>query len=270
MNRRLLVLGPLALLVGGCPPPPVARPYAPPSAEELYAAVTGRAAAIQTQRTETKVDLLADKDQRVKLGVTFLTQAPNRLRMEAEGPFSTAVASLASDGADFQFLDIRNNRFLAGPAQPCSIARLIRVALRPSDVVAVLDGVAPIIDSAPDARAVDWDPHHGGREVLRLRGADGSVETLEFDARERRWDLVDAELRDGRGQVVWHVEHQDFALVEGGGPLRLPGRSAITQPSRNADARIRYKSRELGVTPPEGVFQLAPPPGIPVEQVSCD
>src|SRR5437667_12500731 len=132
--RKLAVAS--LVLLAACPPPkPVARPYPAPSAEELMAAIRKRSAAIHSLRADTKVDHMGQGGQRVKVTVALLVARGGKLRMEAESPMGGALATLTSDGASFALLDVRNNRFLAGPAKACNVARLIQLALEPDAVV---------------------------------------------------------------------------------------------------------------------------------------
>ena len=258
-----------ALILTGCPAAPVERPYPAPSAVELLARLDTQLERARTLRSEAKVDYLAEKGERVKVKMTFVVRAPAALRIEAESPLGGSVASLASDGEQFQLMDVRGNRFLAGGASPCNIARLLRVGLRPADVVAVVAGGVPRPFEVPSSSPpeVGWERGDGGRDVLTLRSAGGDTEIIRFAPREQGGDAISAELRGADGTTVWRVEHRDFSDAGG---IRLPQRTDIEQPAREADARIRWKSREPGATVPDAVFQLAAPAGVPVENVACD
>src|SRR5262249_24609565 len=125
----------LAGLLGGCAPPPVNRPYPPPSARELLDALRDRARQLRSLRADGKVDHMGEGGQRVKLSMAMLLERGGKLRLEANSPFGGALATLVSDGSEFALLDVRQNRFLIGPALPCNVARLIRIELPPDDVV---------------------------------------------------------------------------------------------------------------------------------------
>src|SRR5207244_3058199 len=114
--------------------------------------------------------------------------------------------------------------------------------------------------------SVSWNGADGGREVLTLKRA-GEVETIEMSAKDRRWDVVRAELHDAAGKIAWRITHEDFADVGG---ERFPEKTVIEQPLQKADARIRFKSRDLNPALPDSVFHLEPPAGVPVETVRCD
>jgi hypothetical protein len=256
------------LLAAGCPAPPVERPRPAPTAGELLGRLAQQAESVRTLRAEAKVDYMAERAERVKVRMTMLVASPDKLRLEAENPLGGPLASLASDGRRFELLNVRENRFLDGEATPCNIGRLIRIELPPEAVVAVIEGGAPIIDARGGSQTVGWDAEHG-RDLLTLKAPSGRSETIAFDARDRRWDVVAVEVRAPDGHVELRIAHEGFAPVEGG-QLRLPELTIVEQPPRHADARIRFKSREVGVAPPEGAFQLTPPPGLPVETVTCD
>ncbi len=258
--------GLVALFSSGCPPKMVARPYPAPAAEELLAHLRARAGRVHSVRADAKVDYLADHGDRVKVSMMLVAADPDRLRMDAESPFGGTVASLASDGKQFEFLDVRNNRFLSGEATPCNIARLIRIELQPADVVTALEGSAPLLAGDDIKAEVSWDGRDGGRDVLTLHASSGQVETISLDAKDRHWDVMSAELHDGAGAVLWRLTHSDF---HDNGSERMPSRTTIEQPGRHADARIKYRSEELNVELPAAAFQLSPPAGVPVEPVRC-
>lgn len=260
--RPLLIAA--AVFLAACPPPPqLQRPYAPPTAEDLLAHLRARRSRLRTLRAETRVDHLAEKGDRVKVTVNMLLERGGKMRLEAESALAGALATLVSDGAQFALLDVRNNRFLYGPASACNVARLIRVSLPPADIVDALMGGAPV---EGEPVSVGWDPERGGREVLTLKTPDGGSEVLKLDARDRRWDLLAAERKDASGRVLWRVEHEDFGDQAG---LRVPSRTTVVDPPNKADARIKFRDVELNVEPKEGVFTLEPPANVQPEYVTC-
>lgn len=248
-----------ALALAGCPTPPAERPGPPPTAEQLVKHLRDRAAKVHAMRTEAKVDYLAEKGDRIKLSMTFVTRPPDGLRIEAENPMGGTVATLASDGTNFQLLDARANRFLSGAATPCNLARLLRVRLRPRDLIDVIDGAAPLLG---EPQSVAWDAGDGGREVLTLKG-DGVTETIKLAP--KTWDVLAAEVTGSDGQPLYRLAHEEFSDESG---VRLPAKSWIVDPRNNADAKIRYRSREA-TDPAPSLFHLDAPAGVPAENVTC-
>jgi outer membrane biogenesis lipoprotein LolB len=253
--RRFLLL----LLLCGCPVPPVERPYPPPSAEQLLQALQARSDKLNSLRAEAKADEMM-QGQRVKVTVNLVVARGGKLRLEVDSPFGGAVATLVTDGRDFQLLDTRNNRFLVGAAEPCNVARLAGVELPPEQILAILSGAAPVEGTAT---GVDWDKSHGGRDVLSLRTPDGGSETLWLS--NRVWDVARAERKDASGKTLWKIEHEGFEDQDG---FRLPARTSIVQPGRKTDVRLRWRDREVNVPIKDGMFHLEPHGMLP-QVVGC-
>src|SRR6266511_2792363 len=197
----LALLTIVTLGASGCPKPAV-RPYAPPTPEQLLEALRARAEKLQTLRATAKLDHFANGGERVRVKVSLLLARRAKLRIAADSPLGGALATLTSDGQRFQLLDLRNNRFLEGPAKACNVARLIRLEIPPEDVVSVLMGEAPLPTEAR-IKGAGWDPDDGGREVLTLAMADGGEEIIKLDARDKSWDVRRAERRGPDGKVLW-------------------------------------------------------------------
>lgn len=253
----------LALVwLAGCPKPAV-RPYPPPSGQELLAALRARQARLQTLQATAKVDHFAHGGQRVRVKVHLWLARGGKLRIEADSPLGGSLATLTADGQRFALLDVRNNRFLVGPATACNVARLIGLAIPPDDVVAVLMGGAPL---AGTIASVGWDPRDGGREVLTLALDDGGSERIELDARDHTWDVMRAERRDRAGKVLWRVANRDFKPV---GDVRLPEVEDIQEPPHGADAEIKFRALSPNVPIAPELFALPPPEGLTPEEAVC-
>ncbi len=258
-----------SLLLIGCAPP-IARPYAPPSASELIASIRARASALKTLRAQSKIDHMGDGGERVKVKVAMLLERPGKLRFEAESPLGGAVATVVTDGQRFSLLDVRQNRFFTGPALACNVARFTRVALAPSEVVEAMMGGAPLYlpaDEADLARvaSVSWDGSAGGREVLEIKLSNGGREIVKLSAANRVWDVVFVELRDAAGKRLWKLESEDFA--DRGGGIRLPSKMDIVE--HGSDLEIKLHGFEPNVTIPDGAFHLDPPARVPSEVGDC-
>ncbi len=260
---RAFVIAALVPLVAGCPKPAV-RPYPPPTAEELMATLRGRAEHFKTLRATAKIDYMQNGGDRAKIKVNLLLARPDKLRIEADSPLGGALSTLTSDGTVFSLLDVRANRFLQGPAKACNVARLARLNIPPADVVAVLMGGAPLDGKV---EGVSWDPNNGGREVLTLGLAGGSKETIQLDARDKRWDVMRAEERDAAGKLLWRVTNDGWKDRDGG--VRMPDVSDVEEPPHGADAEIKFRSLEPNLEIDDKLFRLDPPQGVPVEPADC-
>lgn len=250
----------------------MARPYPPPRAADLLAHLQRRAAPLSSLRARAKASY-KEGAVRVSVTVSALAQRPDRLRLAGENALAGPLMTLATDGKQFQLLDVRENRFFSGPAAPCALSRVLRVSLTPREAVEVLlGGVA--LPEPPAEAALSWDGRDGGREVLTLRGADGRTLVLKLDAAARIWDLREAELRDAAGRPVLRVRHEGFqaaALPPGGiaAEVRLPQTTTIEDLLGGGDLRLRWRERELNPSLPDDAFALEPPQGIPSEAAVC-
>ena len=227
------------------------------------AALRGRAEHLKTLRAAAKVDHFANGGERVRVKVNMLLARGGKLRIEADSPLGGSLATLTSDGAKFALLDVRANRYLTGPAKACNVARLIRLALPPDDIVAVLMGGAPLDGTI---KSVGWDPNSGGREVLTLSLPDGGEEIIKLDARDKRWDVMRAERHDAGGHVLWRATNDNY---KDRGEFRLPDVIDVEEPPHGADAEIKFRSLEPNVDIADDLFRLAPPEGLTPEPADC-
>ena len=259
-------LGLVGLLAGACclHAPPVARPYAAPAADELAALLTARAAAVRSLNARARATSWLGVE-RVRATVLMLVAREGRLRFEAEVSLQGTVATLATDGATFAFLDARKNELSRGPACPANVASLIRIPLAPADVAAILLGDARRPADAAVSPDVAWDAARGA-DVLELATA---AETLHvFFARHgAAVDVVGAEVLAG-GRRRWRTSYEDFETIAG---ARVPAtvRFAEGDGSYDDGVEIKLKDRALNETPPASAFTLTPSPGVSVKDVGC-
>jgi len=257
--REILCAGAVALLACGCPGAAVKRTYPPPSAARLVRHVSDVTARARSLRAETRSDVRIGKE-RANVTVLIMARWGGKLRFMAMNPNDTEAADLAADGARYAFIDYKNNCGDAGPATPENVARLIRIVMQPDDVVRLLFGSTPVLGGA--AGTVAWD-EDGGHEVLAL-AAGGFTQRIVLDGRERRWDVLESEVKGPDGKRVWRVRHKDFHPVKrpDGSTLRLPGKSYFEQ--QGDTLLIRWREQELDLELGDEKFQMELPPGLPI------
>jgi hypothetical protein len=261
-TRRLpqLALLALGMALASCGPPPATPPRSLDAAT-LVAELRARQARVRSLRGETKMDYRSS-DGRTKVTINLAVARPGKLRFEAENPITGHTeGTLVTLGPRFALLDVRHGQFLHGPAMPCNVARLLRVAMPPEDVVDILLGSAPL--GTFERAEVGWRRDGGGREILTLHLLRDWTERIEVDPRTR--DVVAAELQVGK-VVVWRLTHEGFRDVRG---VRLPRKTHVVESRSASDVVIRYKDVEVNVEIPEVVFQLTPPRGVMTQAVVC-
>jgi hypothetical protein len=267
-RRVALGLASTALLAGCAGQRLAIRPYAPPSATELLAAVRARQTAITGINAEARATSWLG-GERVRGTVQMLVARGGQLRFEAEVTLQGAVAALAVDHGSFSFIDHGKHLFRAGLACPANVASLIRIPLAPAEVSAILLGDAPLPETA-DAVQVAWDGA-AAADVLVLPAPGGA--TLWLGLRRPNpalsaWDIVYLEGLAAGARERWRVAYDDF---ERAGGVALPRRIRFAEPGKDWDdgVEIRIRERALNPTFPDGAFTLTAPAGYTVEQAPC-
>jgi hypothetical protein len=282
------VLACLTLGLAGCPKPLVVRPYPPPAALEILNDVRHSHDSVLALRARAKADFLDGAAGRAKIDIGLVLAKPDRLRLAGENSLTGPLLTLATDGNDFQLLDVRRNSFMAGKINPCNMARLIRVALHPREAVEALLGSVPLFPEGQiTGMDLQWSGKDGGREVLTLHGPLGRTLVLSLAPRlggpepqRRGWDVMQAEGRDSSDKPVWRVRHEGFSDValagEGSGEatkgsrtVRMPAVTYIEDFPHKSDVRLRWRERELNPNLEPGLFHLDAPAGIPTEPDLC-
>lgn len=273
------LLGPIAasLLLAGCPRPacPTTPHDDPARALRMHRSLQRT---VQALRAEARVDQRGERG-RIRGTVLMYLERPDRVRFDAMTQFGPA-AVLTSDGARFQLLDQRENRFLEGPACPANIERLLGIAMSGEDVARFLMGDTPRLPAeemtmacGDEGYAITIHAPDGRRQeiVLSPRTADRDAPPEAQHLRLRRSTLFHAD-----GRVDWRATYEDFRVVvdprdaEGRG-VAFPFVVRFEDPDTGADTLVRMKEVEILTSPPDAeVFRQRPPPGLAVEAVPCD
>lgn len=246
----------IAVLLAGCPSSKVQRTYPEPSPQAVLDHLRGLRDRATTLNAETKTDVRIG-GERANVAVQILAEWGGKLRFQASDPNNATAADLASDGQRYCFMDVHANCAECGAATRDTVARLVRIPLEPDQVVAVLMGAAPLLESAE--ATVEWQPD-GGHEILTLKQGD-AVQRIVLDARDRRWDVLDAQLTEN-GKTRWRIRHKGFHDVKTpqGAVVRVPGDSIFEE---GGDlVRITWKDQRVGAPLTAKAFVLEPPAGL--------
>ncbi len=266
----LLLLLPWA---AGCPSTCPAIPIeSPVQALESHRGLRTRARVL---RAEASVEQFASEG-RIRGTVLMFIQRPEQVRFDAMTDFGPA-AILTSDGVRFALSDLRENQFLTGPTCPENIARLLGIPMSGRQVTLFLLGDSPRIEADDESIRCD-----GGRYLVELEGVDGRRQELEFEVDEadledspddQRLRLRRSEVFSPGGETEWRATFDDYEIVtnrEEGVGVALPFRVRFEHPARDADTTVRFRDIDLNVEVPDGVFQQESPPGVTVQEVSCE
>src|SRR5450631_1346817 len=171
MLRRL----PLALFLLGCTNPPPASQM--PNAQAAIDRMRASSSCGEAIRADAKLDHFAAETGRIRTELLFIAARPARLRMDALAPVVGTVFTLSTDGSKFQVSDLRNHRFLFGPATACNIARVTRIPMPLHPLVTLLLGRAPVLrhDAAGlAAPSLSWSSD--GYYVVKIPGTNDATE----------------------------------------------------------------------------------------------
>ncbi|MCA9668223.1 MAG: DUF4292 domain-containing protein [Myxococcales bacterium] len=259
----LAVVALVGLRAGSCLR--VDRPYKPLSAKQLVAALSARANAVRSVRAETRMAHQTNQGK-VKATVRLMAERGGKLRFDAVSPFDTPLSTLVANGSDFALVDAKSNRHYYGPASPCNLARLLRVRLRPDDVLTLLGGFTPMI--AHERAELRWD-ERAGAEVLTLHGSNRKqvIRLQGSSANGRvRWDLLSSEISDAAGMVLLRITAKDHHTVKS---LRVPRVISVEQPVYKTSLDVAFKKHEINLALPEVAFKLPSAGGMPSQRVDC-
>ncbi len=228
-------------------------------------------------RAEARVDQRGN-DGRVRGTVLMFVEQPDHVRFDAMTQFGPA-AILTSNGLDFALTDLRENRYLFGPACPQNIARLLGIPLAPEDASAFLLGRTPLIEIADESDA-SIECIGDGTYLIELRGDDGRRQEIELQVRgvdihappiEQRMRLLRSELFDKRNKTVWRATYGDYRVIpiEDMG-VAMPYWVRIEQPRLGSDTLVKFEQITVNPEIVDEVFSQQPRPGVRQEHVTCD
>lgn len=226
-------------------------------------------------RGEARVDRLSDEEGRVRGTVLIYHERPGRLRFDVMTQLGPA-AVMTSDGAQFQLLDLHNERFVSGAATADNVHRFLGVSLPAHEVSRLLFGDTPRLEGEATIRCT------GEGYLVEIR-SQGRRQEMVYEAREEDENVPPEaqHLRLVRSEVfmdlgndqgsIWRVTFGDHEVVrdpddpEGRG-VAMPFRIRFEDDRRGSDTLIRFKSREIVTEPaPPGAFEQETPVGVVVE-----
>ncbi len=274
----------------GSPPPASQPPSARAAIDRLHAS---QDCGLGVQAA-AKIDHFG-KQGRVRGDLLLFALWPARLRMDAVSPFGVTLATLTSDGKAFSLSDLREKKFLVGPASACNIARLTTVAMPGHVLVSLLRGDAPVLKHDAAQSSLAWD--RSGHYVVKLAGANQTEEEIHLephpDDLAKPWSeqrmrakrvrvvqegivLYDAELDDHKAMATAKERVDPDGIdppIPPSGPMcsaELPRRIHVKVPGTESDVQFRYDSASWNPPLVEGLFTQPVPGGLEIVRVTCD
>jgi hypothetical protein len=247
------------LTLAGCAQHVGTRPYPKPKvADVVNRLAKQRNALVGFKTTASTMDYFINK-QRAKGDVMAMAKLGRFVHVLALSPAGgQPVLDMVCDRSNFTLIDYQHNCSLTGPCDKAAIARFFGIELEPDDLVHLALGAPPVI--ANPTGTVTWDGNCGCERVV-LKGAAGT-EKLTIDARDGRWDVLDAELDAADGTVLWCVEDKDFVEVD---KHRVPGKQLFKSPANSQDIVVEWgdpAKRQVNLQLDASKFQLQVPAGL--------
>lgn len=273
---------------GGSPPPASAFPTAQDALDRMkdtYDCANGL-------QGDGKLDHVGDQG-RIRGSVLMLNINPARVRLDVMSSFNTIVYSLASDGDQFQMLDMQEKRFLHGPATACNLARMTQLEVPGHVLVSLLRGEAPLLVHQPNEPSIVWDhdryrveipSKHSARQVVELRPyaadldkpwAEQRINVLRVQTYQQETLLYDAQLSDHKpAETAPPREDEDGIepdVPPSGGAcnIEIPREIRVQVPATRNDVVFEYEKVSLNPPIVGGTFKLNDTPGTLKQYVTC-
>jgi len=249
-----------ALFLSACGPVP--RPkdaYA--SAPDLLADMLALRGRVKSLRATGRIDHFAE--ERVQGKMFAFAEPPGRLRVDLVSPLGSTLAVLTVAAGAFSMSDEREGKYYAGPAEPCNIARLIRIPLPAEDVIRVLAGSTPVIEGQS---MVAWD--RAGHYDVTIAGAGGASQLIEIGPDRDVLPLIRSRVTE-EGRTVLDIRCDRWGKV---GEAHVPFEIRAAMPEEKEELLVRYDEGgvEVNAEIPAEAWTHVFPDGATVEQVGCE
>lgn len=275
----------------GCPPPtPPRSPF--PTAGDALDRMKATYDCANGLQGDGKLDHVGEQG-RIRGSVLLLNINPARVRLDVMSSFNTVVYSLASDGEQFQMLDMQEKRFLHGPATACNLARMTQIEVPGHVLVSLLRGEAPLLVHQRSAPTMEWTgdryrieipSKHQARQIVELRPyeadadkpwAEQRVNVLRVQTYQKEVMLYDAQLSDHEPaetappRVDEDGIEPDLPPTGGVCNIQVPREIRVQVPATKNDVVFEYEKVHLNPPILDGTFRLNDTPGTLKQYVTC-
>jgi len=241
---------------GPVPMPKGAYTHAP----DLLAAMSKKRQGFDSFRISGRVDHFG-KAQHIRGKLFLFAQFPKNLRVDLLSPFGNTLSVLTVADGRFAMADYREGVFMEGAAEPCNIARLIKIPLPAEEVIRILIGDSPIIEGTSE---VSWDK----KGFYRVEVRDGErIQTLEINPDKDILSLKRSLLKDSRG-IVYDIRYDRWRRVNS---AYVPYEIRVKVPSDQTDLELLYDDDgvETDIELPSDAWSLSFPKGADIKQAVC-
>jgi hypothetical protein len=298
LGRASGLIGLVGVLVGcsccgGVKPPPSQFPTGQAAVDRMKATFE----CARGVRGDAKLDFKADRG-RLRGNLLFYAVEPASVRFDVVSPFGVALATLTSDSQRFAFSDLREKKFLFGPASACNIARMTQLPIPGHALVRLLHGEAPLLVHQPEQPTITWNTTSPGFFVVEVPSTRGARQVIHLAPTpedfgkpwsEQRVRVLD--LRVIQQDIeLYHATFDEHKLAKIGEPMvddegldppippigpacsvEIPRRIHVAVTPTDDDVQFRYEEVVVNPAVPPGIFSQPIPGGmqrVPVGE--CD
>lgn len=249
-----------AVCVGGCAGV-ASLPAGGPKTADAVLAKALAVPLVTSLQGMSRLESYVDGEAR-KADVLLRVQRKGKAQFQALTPTLDLIAVLSTDGERFSSFERGANRCYVGRACAANIARIVPIALPPTDMVDAVLGRPPMIGS--DKRKLGWDKGKGAYVVTLGPTADGHVQELFILPRTYRF-LASIVYRDGKR--VASIAYGGHDAIR---PLGPPKLMRMKIASRKTDMSLQLREVEVNEAIEPDAFATSCPAGTVAIDLPCE
>ncbi|MEY3015055.1 MAG: hypothetical protein RIT45_3790 [Pseudomonadota bacterium] len=247
-----------ALLLLGCGAERGRPTTGPQTADDVLSAALGRTLP-KTLSGTARMEAYVDGKAR-KADLLVMIERPDRAQLQAMTPTMEMVAVLATDGQRFTSFERGGQQCSTGRACARNMARLVPIAMPPTDLVSAMLGRPPMLEGA--TRSLRWDSERKAWKVTLVR----APWQQELWVRPPAMHIL-ASVMSKDGKRFASVAYGDHGKLGPDGP---PRKLRMRAAGDKIDVSIELRDVDLNEPIEADAFTVPCPRGMPVIELPCE
>lgn len=247
-------------ILGGCAAvKPMPETTLPLDVNLVLAELKMRYDLVDTMRTWMNVSI-ESQGQEEELRAYFRYEKPDKLRVDAMGPFNDPRAVVLAVEKSFRIYFVTENELIEGELSDEVIKEVFNVDLRVSDVRSSVFANPFLDKNINDLETESYGDEYLIRRPSTRSGYREEISILVKDLVVNRWQIISAE-----NELIQEIAFSKYRKI--GGILR-PLKAIISRPFDKTRISIESSNPEINVEMAEMTFNLPVPEGVAVYQLS--
>ena len=251
-SARLVL--PLGLVLCGCPRVDFGADGEPKSPEELLKRIAVTESSVFSVKGEAKLRLESPTQKGVVTLFAAVTH-PAFVHLEQLDFFGKPEGVLVSDGVSFGVFDGKVGKYFHGPASAQAVARILPIALPPSELAALLLGRAPRIPQ--DSAQMRFDPDKSVFLLTLKKGAVTQLLTVPLPT----YRVVESRIT---GIDAYDLQFENIETV---GAATYPRRVVLTATGSKLRIELNYRDVAVNEPPDLTLYEMIAPANVPSVEV---